>query len=1217
MTPFVAEHNPVYAQTGSAVTTLTSLTVADQSADDNPVSMLMPAFESDAAPAAGGYVVYASSAVIEVTVTAQTTHSQATVTVDGSASDNGAVNVMLSGNDTKIEVEVTAGNNFDTDTYTINVKKVANAAETTLSSLSVMAGGDDLTLAPAFATTDAAAAGNPGHSEMPYAADVSAATSSVMVKAVATHTGATVKTSSGTQMGDGVNDRFTLKAAGMDTEIMVEVTAQDKATSTTYHIKISRASSTASKDTNLSDLKLTLTDLSGETDVDAPVVTAAPALTLSPVFMANRGPAAGGYSTSVAAGVPTIYVVAASSSRGATIAVMAEGTAASDIDSDEAISVVTLADSGDTTIKVIVTAADGATKATYTITVTQTPDIGDATVTLASLSVKAGSRELITDFVADSDTPSTFSRNVLNTRSSVVVNAVPSHRGASVQVTSSPGSVRGPGTGPYTVTLGSSGVTTITVTVTPADGPSAGVYTIIITRAAVGAAVTTLNSLTVAGQAADDNFVSMLMPAFESDAAPAAGGYVVYASSAVIEVTVTAQTTHSQATVTVDGSASDNGAVNVMLSGNDTKIEVEVTAENTVDTAAYTINVMRASDTVSDLDTLASLSVMAGGDDLTSLAPAFATTDAAAAGNPGHSEMPYAADVSAATSSVMVKAVATHTGATVKTSSGTQMGDGVNDRFTLKAAGMDTEIMVEVTAQDKATSTTYHIKISRASSTASKDTNLSDLKLTLTDLSGETDVDAPVVTAAPALTLSPVFMANRGPAAGGYSTSVAAGVPTIYVVAASSSRGATIAVMAEGTAASDIDSDEAISVVTLADSGDTTIKVIVTAADGATKATYTITVAKEVANANDMLSSLELGIDLMPPFSPSIRSYRAIAPSDVASLDVMATSAHPKADVIIRKVVGEVDGAENMDTDDMKIEEGIGSVSAMVPIGVGLNTITIEADPVLQMALSEPYIIVIRRAESDNATLSALSLGDDIGMSPTFAGTRTRYTAKVPTGTTQVTVMATASHDNAEVDIMPADNDTDMEGHQVAISGDRTANITVEVTAEDGETMMTYMVEVSIVSTDATLSSLSLMTKPMEGMGEAIDLKDMDGMMAAFMADTMMYYADVDAGVEMINVMATAMDSDATVSGDGAVSLDVGENTITVTVTAEDGTSQETYTVTVTVVARTLLDRYDNNPDNGHIDRAEAVRAVLDYQSGDLTRAEAVQVILLYQAGPQ
>ena len=41
-------------------------------------------------------------------------------------------------------------------------------------------------------------------------------TSSVVVNAAASHSGATVKTSSGTQTGDGVNDRFTLKAAGME-----------------------------------------------------------------------------------------------------------------------------------------------------------------------------------------------------------------------------------------------------------------------------------------------------------------------------------------------------------------------------------------------------------------------------------------------------------------------------------------------------------------------------------------------------------------------------------------------------------------------------------------------------------------------------------------------------------------------------------------------------------------------------------------------------------------------------------------------------------------------------------------------------------------------------------------------------------------------------------------------------------------------------------------
>ena len=67
-------------------------------------------------------------------------------------------------------------------------------------------------------------------------------------------------------------------------------------------------------------------------------------------------------------------------------------------------------------------------------------------------------------------------------------------------------------------------------------------------------------------------------------------------------------------------------------------------------------------------------------------------------------------------------------------------------------------------------------------------------------------------------------------------------------------------------------------------------------------------------------------------------------------------------------------------------------------------------------------------------------------------------------------------------------------------------------------------------------------------------------------------------------------------------------STATVSITDNDGDEMST--------VGSLLDRYDDD-DSGHIDRAEAVRAVLDYQGGQLTRAEAVQVILLYQAGPQ
>ena len=264
MTPFGAEHNPVYAQTGSAVTTLNSLTVADE-AGNNPISMLMPAFEADAGPAASGYVVYVANAVSSVTVTAEATHTAASVaiitdtdvdeTVTTSPRD---ITLALADDDTKIDVNVTAQDGFTSETYTINVMKVEGASTTaTLSSLSLTAGGDNLITE--FVPDDGTdtANGADGVHDTAHPVQVSAATSSVVVNATTSHSGATVKTSSGTQTGDGVNDRFTLKDAGMGTEIKVEVTAQDKATTFAYMITVTRASSTASTDTNLSVLKLT------------------------------------------------------------------------------------------------------------------------------------------------------------------------------------------------------------------------------------------------------------------------------------------------------------------------------------------------------------------------------------------------------------------------------------------------------------------------------------------------------------------------------------------------------------------------------------------------------------------------------------------------------------------------------------------------------------------------------------------------------------------------------------------------------------------------------------------------------------------------------------------------------------------------------------------------------------------------------------------------
>ena len=1089
MALFVVEHDIAQAQE-SEVATLNSLIVQSgpSAAEAAAALALMPGFTADSDPASGGYVVYVAASVEDLTVRAGATHTAASVaiTADTDADDDtdtaSPQNMIdLVDDDTKIDVKVTAQDGFTSETYTINVMKVEDASIiATLSSLSLTAGGDNLITGFMPNNDTDTEGGTDGVHDTLHSVRVSAATSSVVVNATTSHTGATVKTSSGTRTGDGVNDRFTLKAAGMYTEIKVEVTAQDKATTLAYMITVTRASSTASKDTTLRQLQLTNFDSDSDGARDP--------VELTPSFVANSGPASGGYSASIGSGTDENVVLTASSSHaGATVAVtdeddepVAEPEAGAD---GEFVSGVEDIDADGKTFKVKVTAEDGVASATYEITVSKdAPDPIATTITLKKLSVMVGSTELISNFAPET---LSYPGNVAARTSSVRVDAVASNSRADVEVTTdSTGTVTG--SGPYTAPLAVAGQNTvITVTVESADESDSRDYIITITRAENSDSTqATLNSLIVQSgpSAAEAAAALALMPGFTADSDPASGGYVVYVAASVEDLTVRAGATHTAASVaiTADTDADDDtdtaSPQNMIdLVDDDTKIDVKVTAQDGFTSETYTINVMKVED-ASIIATLSSLSLTAGGDNLITGFMPNNDTDTEG-GTDGVHDTLHSVRVSAATSSVVVNATTSHTGATVKTSSGTRTGDGVNDRFTLKAAGMYTEIKVEVTAQDKATTLAYMITVTRASSTASKDTTLRQLQLTNFDSDSDGARDP--------VELTPSFVANSGPASGGYSASIGSGTDENVVLTASSSHaGATVAVtdeddepVAEPEAGAD---GEFVSGVEDIDADGKTFKVKVTAEDGVASATYEITVSKETAPDSSDLSSLTLdGIDLTPAFDSGIIAYIATVSADTATAEVMVTTAHSKADVVIKKVVGEEDDTAvgAMESNDMEHGKGFGSVSAMVPLSIGINTITIQVNAAaVSLDTANPnetvYRVRVRRSgsESDNATLSALSLGDDIGMSPTFAGTRTQYTAEAPTGTTQVTVMATASHDNAEVDIMPADNDTEMEGHQVAISGDGTANIIVEVTAEDGTTTETYTVTVTVLAANALLT---------------------------------------------------------------------------------------------------------------------------------------------------
>lgn len=103
------------------------------------------------------------------------------------------------------------------------------------------------------------------------------------------------------------------------------------------------------------------------------------------------------------------------------------------------------------------------------------------------------------------------------------------------------------------------------------------------------------------------------------------------------------------------------------------------------------------------------------------------------------------------------------------------------------------------------------------------------------------------------------------------------------------------------------------------------------------------------------------------------------------------------------------------------------------------------------------------------------------------------------------------------------------------------------------------------------------------------DLKvDAEGMTPEFSRNVTEYYLIVDLSVEKVKVTATPADSKATVQVTGNDKLEEGENTIKITVTAEDGTKKE-YIIHVTKTKdkekananlKTLnIDGYDLSPD--------------------------------------
>ena len=461
------------------------------------------------------------------------------------------------------------------------------------------------------------------------------------------------------------------------------------------------------------------------------------------------------------------------------------------------------------------------------------------------------------------------------------------------------------------------------------------------------------------------------------------------------------------------------------------------------------------------------------------------------------------------------------------------------DGVILLAVG-ENEIGVVVTAEDGETTRTYTVTVTRAAPPLSADATLRSLALSGVTLAFDS-------------------------ATTGYAVSVANDVDETTVTLTTNDDGATYAIKLGGAA--DTDGVVQLSV------GGNVITIEVTAEDGNTALTYTVTVTR----AEPPTSRPAVSIGLSPSgfvaegteITVTMSFANLESDSDTSDTDYIFRADVVNSDQCENQAGGYGLGVERyMYKVDEDPETRRGTVSDACPPG----------DYTLEVSISSPDNVELTSATADftitgpaqqqqdqepqpsaDATLSDLALSD---VNVAFASTTTEYTASVVNSVTQTTVIPTTNDGGATYTVKLGDVSDVDEVILLAVGGNV---ITVEVTAEDRETARTYTVSVTRaeappeLSADATLSGLALS----------------DVNFGVFAPATTGYGAEVGNDVAETTVTPAANDDRATyvvqlnggADADGVIPLAVGSNVIAVVVTAEDGNTAKTYTVTVTRAA--------------------------------------------------
>ncbi len=299
----------------------------------------------------------------------------------------------------------------------------------------------------------------------------------------------------------------------------------------------------------------------------------------------------------------------------------------------------------------------------------------------------------------------------------------------------------------------------------------------------------------------------------------------------------------------------------------------------------------------------------------------------------------------------------------------------------------------------------------------------------------------------------------------------------------------------------------------------------VTAEDG-TEKTYTIKVNRPKSSDATLREVKVTGGSLSPTFSAGETSYTITLPTGSTNF--------------------EIEGIVNVGTTQVF---GNGSYT----LADGTVTLTTRAED----GTEKTYTFTITEALSNDATLASLSVTDH-NLDKTFVPTTLGYDiGNVTYGTTQLVVNAVAKNINSTIQYF-------LDGVEQSSNIINIPNtlgqkqITVTVTAPDGQTKESYTIDYTLVqSSNAYLKMITPSTGTLNPTFEKTT-KDYE---VAVSGET----TSIDFTIEADDVNSTVAVNGDTFQGTKTVtmsSLTVGENPLTILVTAQDGTTK-TYKVVV------------------------------------------------------